>query len=233
MDSRMTISRAIGALFVGGFLFYGVGSVLATSVASGTDFLSKIPGAQTTLIIGAFLILLNTGMDIGKAVLFFPILAKHGQRTALGYLATMIVEVCLLAVGALALLMIVPLGQHAAEAWANGVASILVQTDLMAYNIAEATLGFGAIFLCALFLRTRLVPRWLAVSGLIGYPVLMAGMIAEIFGIHVGVQATIPGIVFELGLPFWLFVKGFDPEAYGDRAEPVRTASVRLAPAIS
>jgi hypothetical protein len=145
----------------------------------------------------------------------------------------MIVEVCLLAVGALALLMIVPLGQHAAEAWATGLASLLVQTNLMAYNIAEATLGFGAIFLCALFYRTRLVPRWLAISGLIGYPILMVGMIAEIFGIHIGVQATIPGIVFELGLPFWLFVKGFDPAAYGDRVEQVWSPSVRLAPATS
>ena len=230
--SRTTISRIIGALFLGGFLSYGIGSVLANSVASGTDFLSKVPGAQTTLILGAFLILLNTGVDVGKAVLLFPILENHGKRTALGYLATMIVEVCLLAIGALAILMIVPLGEHAAEPWANGVASLLVQTNLMAYNIAEASLGFGAIFLCALFFRTRLVPRWLAVSGLIGYPVLMAGMIAEIFGIHIGVQATIPGIVFELGLPIYLFIKGFNPEVYGGRAASRREATGIVQPAV-
>jgi len=49
---------------------------------------------------------------------------------------------------------------------------------------------------------------------LIGYPVLVAGTIAEIFGLHIGLYLTIPGFFFELVLPFWLFFKGFQPEAY-------------------
>ncbi|TMC83014.1 MAG: DUF4386 family protein, partial [Chloroflexi bacterium] len=107
--SRMTYSRLIGALFLLGFLSYGIGSGLATSLVGSSNFLSTIGASQTLLITGAFLIFLNTGVDVGKGVLFFPILEKHSQRTALAYLATMIVEVVLLAVGALALLLIVPL----------------------------------------------------------------------------------------------------------------------------
>ncbi len=125
---RMTVSRVIGALFLCGFLLYGVGSVLVTSVTGGSNFLSTISANKTILILGAFLILLNTAVDVGKAVLFFPILEKHGKRTALGYLATMIVEVVFLSLGALALLMIVPLGQHAAEGWAKSLGSLLVQS---------------------------------------------------------------------------------------------------------
>ena len=220
---RMTVSRVIGALFLCGFLLYGVGSVLVTSVTGGSNFLSTISANKTILILGAFLILLNTAVDVGKAVLFFPILEKHGKRTALGYLATMIVEVVFLSLGALALLMIVPLGQHAAEGWANSLGSLLVQSNTMAYQIGEAVLGFGALFLCALLFRTRLIPGWLAISGLIGYACLMAGSIAEILGIHIGLIAglpplTIPGFFFELVLPFWLFFKGFQPEVYGQDA---------------
>jgi len=211
----MTVSRVIGALFLCGFLLYGVGSVLVTSVTGGSNFLSTISANKTILALGAFLILLNTAVDVGKAVLFFPILEKHGKRTALGYLATMIVEVVFLSLGALALLMIVPLGQHAAEDWAKGLGSLLVQSNTMAYQIGEAVLGFGALFLCALLLRTRLIPGWLAISGLIGYACLMMGSIAEIFGIHISLYLTIPGFFFELALPFWLFFKGFQPEAYG------------------
>ena len=111
--SRMTYSRLIGALFLAGFLVYGVGGVLVTSVAGAPDFLSTISSHQTILVLGAFLMLLNTPVDVAKAVLFFPILEKHGKRTALAYLATMIVEVVFLSLGVLALLMIVPLSQHA------------------------------------------------------------------------------------------------------------------------
>src|SRR3979409_1781287 len=213
-DSRMKYSRVIGALFLLGFLSYGIGSGVATSLVDGSNFLSTIAASQSVLVIGAFLMFLNTGVDLGKAVLFFPILEKHSKRTALAYLATMIVEVVLLDLGVLALLLIVPLAKHAGEAGAQTLGSILVQSNFTAYQMGEMTLGVGAIFLCALLFRTQLIPRWLAISGLIGSPILAAGTIAEIFGIHIGLYLTIPGFFFELVFPVWLFFKGFHPEAY-------------------
>ena|SRR5947209_2972271 len=217
--SRMTDSRLIGALFLAGYLTCGVGSVLAKSVTDGSNFLSTISADHGILVLGAFLILLNTAVDIAKAVLFFPILENHGKRTALTYLATMIIEVVFLGLGAFCLLMIVPLGHHAGEPWARGLASLLVQSNTMAYQIGEAVLGFGALFLCALLWRSRLIPRWLAISGLIGYAFLMTGQIAEMFGIPIGTYLTIPGFFFEVALPFWLIIKGFQPKAY--RGQPV------------
>jgi len=221
---RMTYSRLIGALFLAGFLFYGVGAALVTSVTGAPDFLSTISAHQTTLVIGAFLMLLNTVVDVGKGVLFFPILEKHGKRSALAYLAFIIVQVVMLDVGVLALLLIVPLGQQAIDAgqasaaWAQGLGSLLTQWNAMAYSIGEATLGVGGLFLCSLLCRTRLVPRFLAVAGFIGYVSLMVGMIAEIFGIHISLMLSIPGIFFEVGLPLWLFIKGFQPDVYSSRS---------------
>ena len=118
--SRMTYSRLIGALFLLGFLFYGVGAALVTSVTGAPDFLATISAHQTTLVIGAFLMLLNTVLDVGKGVLFFPILETHGKRRALAYLGFIIVQVVLLDIGVLALLLLVPLGQ---QALATGQAS--------------------------------------------------------------------------------------------------------------
>src|SRR5258708_18407514 len=210
----MTYSRLIGALFLAGFLVYGVGGVLVTSVAGAPDFLSTISSHKTILGLGAFLMLLNTPVDVAKAVLFFPILEKHGKRTALAYLATMIVEVVFLTVGVLALLMILPLGQHAGEGWAKGLGSLLIQSNTMAYQIAEAALGFGGIFLCSLLLRTRLIPRFLSIWGLIGYPILMAGAIAEIFRVPIRPIFSIPGGLFQLVFGFLLIIKGFPPQAH-------------------
>jgi hypothetical protein len=217
----MTYSRLIGALFLSGFLVYGVGSSLVTSVVGAPDFLSTISAHQTTLVLGAFLMLLNTAVDVGKGVLFFPILEKHSKRTALAYLAALIVEVVLMDVGVLALLMIVPLAQHSVDAgqasvgWAKALGSLAVQSNTMAYQIGQMSLGLGAVFLCLLLFRTRLIPRFLSIWGLVGYAILMAGTIAEIFGIHIGIMLSIPGGLFEVGLAFWLIIKGFQSEAYG------------------
>ena len=232
---RMTYSRLIGTLFLVGFLFYGVGAALVTSVTGAPEFLSTISAHQTTLVVGAFLMLLNTVVDVGKGVLFFPILENHGKRSALAYLAFIIVQVVMLDVGVLALLLIVPLGQQAIDAgqasaaWAQGLGSLLTQWNAMAYSIGEATLGVGGLFLCSLLFTTRLIPRFLAVGGFIGYVSLMVGMIAEIFGIHIGLMLSVPGIFFEVGLPLWLFVKGFQPEAYSGRAEVMTNVRPALA----
>jgi hypothetical protein len=231
----MTYSRLIGALFLLGFLFYGVGAALVTSVTGITDFLSTVSAHQTTLLIGAFLMLLNTVVDVGKGVLFFPILEKHGKRSALAYLAFIVVQVVMLDVGVLALLLIIPLGQQTLEAgqasaaWAQGLGSLLVQWNNMAYSIGEATLGVAGLFLCSLLFRTRLIPRFMGGAGLVGYASLLLGMIAELFGIHIGLMLSIPGIFFEVGLPVWLFIKGFQPEVYSDRPVDVVPPTVRPA----
>jgi hypothetical protein len=227
MGYRMTYSRLIGALFIAGFVVYGAGFGLTSSVVGAPDYLSTISAHQTTLVLGAFLMLLTAPVDVGKAVLFFPILENHGKRTALAYLAAMIVEVVLLSLGALCLLMLVPLGQSAVGTGvAKALGTLLSEANTMAYQISQMSLGLGALFLCLLLFRTRLVPQWLAGWGVIGYALHVAGAIAEIFGIPISLILLIPGGLFELVLAFWLFIKGFQPEAYGDHAE-VGHAEVR------
>jgi hypothetical protein len=219
MGSR-NVARLIGALFLAGFLFYGVGFGLVTSVIGAPDFLATISAHQTILVVGAFLMLLNTVVDVGKAVLFFPILENHGKRTALAYLAMLIVEVVLLDVGVVGLLMIVPLAQISLDAgqasvgWAQAMGQFLVQWNAIAYQIAQMSLGFGCLFLFALLFRINLIPRFLSIWGLIGYAILMTGALAEIFGIHIGLVLSLPGGLFEVALGLWLLIKGFGALAY-------------------
>lgn len=209
-------SRLIGALFLAGFVVYGVGFGLVSSVIDEPDFLSTISAHKTTLVLGAFLMLLNTVVDVGKGVLFFPILENHGKRTALVYLSALTVQVVLLDIGVLCLLMLVPLGKYAVDAggvsapWATALGSLLTDTNAMAYQIGQATLAFGAIFLCLLLFRTQLLPRYFAAWGVIGYAIHLAGAIAEIFGVHVSLMLLIPGGLFELALGFWLLIKGLE-----------------------
>ena len=116
--------------------------------------------------------------------------------------------------------MLVPLSKLAVAAGevsallATATGSLLIQANTMAYQIGQATLGVGGIFLCLLLFRTRLVPRWLSAWGVIGYTIHVVGAIAEIFGIHVSLVLLIPGGLFELALGFWLVIKGFQSETY-------------------
>jgi hypothetical protein len=69
-----------------------------------------------------------------------------------------------------------------------------------------------------LMYRSGLVPRGMAVVGLIGGPVLVAAAVAILFGVFeagsvLQVIATLPEALWELALGIWLIVKGFNTSA--------------------
>ena len=230
--SRMWSSRLIGALFLVGFLTYGTGAGLVSSVVDGPAVLSTIEAEQTTLAVGALLMVATAAVDIGKAVFFYPVLAPHGIRTAVAYLATMVFEMAMMTVGVLALLMILPLadrvaaGEQSAES-AQVLASLAVDANEGAYQIGQLSLAFGCLFLCALLLRSGLIPGWLAVAGLIGYAAHLVGAGAEILGLPLSLWLLIPGALFEITLALWLIVRGFKPAAYGGQRPATTTPALR------
>lgn len=218
---RMFNSRLIGGLFLAGFLAYGTGFALVTSVISAPDFLASIALHQTTLVVGALLMLLTIVTDVWRAVVFFPIVGERGRSTALTYLAAQIISVTMFFVGALSLLLLVPLGQYVGGAdtgWATALGSLLVKFDGNAYALAQIALAFGSLSLWMFGLRVRLIPRAFAGYAVLGYVIHVVGMVAELFGYPISNMLMIPGALFEVALPIWLFVKGFSAQAYGKAA---------------
>ena len=112
-------------------------------------------------VTGAALMLLNSAFVIGIGVLMFPILRAHNKAIAAGYLGTRIFEGVVLAIGVVSLIVL--------------TGSAAIDANAVFYNVAEAALGIGSLFFCALLFRTGLVPRFLAAWGFIGYACFAAG----------------------------------------------------------
>jgi hypothetical protein len=184
-------------------------------VTSSTSFLTTLPEHRTTLVLGVFLMFLNTAVDVAKAVLLYPILERHSKKAALAYLSAMIVEVVLLSVGVLGLLALIPLSKHVADGagvspdWKDTVGAVFLDWNTKSYQLGEIALACGALVLCAVLYRTRLLPQFLAVWGLAGYLILMTGAVSEVFGGHIGLALSIPGGRWEVTLGLWLIIKGF------------------------
>ena len=182
-------ARLVGVLFLAAYLAYGVGSVIATGNVDSS-------GSTALLVTGAALMLLNSAFVIGIGVLMFPILRAHNQAIAAGYLGTRIFEGVVLAIGVVCLIVL------------SGDAAI--DANSVFYNVAEAGLGIGSLFFCALLFRTGLVPRFLAVWGFIGYACFAVGNLLELFGVAgAGLVGAIPGGLFELTFGVWLIARGF------------------------
>ncbi|MBM7774347.1 hypothetical protein JOD54_004551 [Actinokineospora baliensis] len=149
-----------------------------------------------------------TGLAVaGIGLALFPVLKPHGQGLATAYALLRSVE-------CLALL-----------AFATFVGAV-ANYDLVVYTLS----GLGGLALSVLLVRSRLVPRWLALTGVVGYASLLAGVVSEAVGLSeldsgIGMAFYVPGGVFELVLPILLLVKGFR------RVEPVGAIAIDPIPA--
>jgi hypothetical protein len=189
--------------------------VLYTQVKSESYILSS--GTDTAALIGGILEIIVALAGIATAVVLFPILKKQNESLALGLVASRILESGTIFVGVAFILSIVTLHQMGVgrEALATGqVLAILYDRIFLLGQsfmpaICDLLLGF-------LLFQSRLVPRGLALIGIIGGPILLAGYLSVFFNL-IGQHAPIAGLsalpvaVFEFSLGIWLVVKGFNP----------------------
>jgi hypothetical protein len=182
-------------------------------------------GADNRVLTGAFLELILIIANIGTAVVLWPVLKRVNEILALGYVTARVVECVFIAVGILSLLTVVTLRQEAA-AGADAASLLTAGQSLVALKDWTFLLGPGffvgvgnGLILGYLMYTSALVPRGMAVLGLIGGPLIIASGVGVLFGvIEAGgvwqLIATIPEFLWEgFVLGIWLIVRGFNPSA--------------------
>jgi hypothetical protein len=223
MTSPRTMATVTGWLFVITFI---------TSIPAAFFFYPPLlndpnyiisAGADTSVRWGALMEVLLVIAGIGTAVVLYPLLKRQNETLALGYVAARVVESTIIAVGVISLLSVVTLRQDFAGASGADAAGLVpVGRALVAIHEATFLLGPGlgplgnGLLLGYLMYRSGLVPRGLAVLGLIGGPLLLASFVGVLFGAFEQVSlpaaiATIPEFLWELSLGIYLIVKGFKP----------------------
>ena len=214
------IARVTGVLFLITFITSIPALLLYAPVLNDPGYIVGA-GADTQVFLGAFLELLLIIANIGTAVALFPILKRQNESLALGYVTARVVECVFIAVGILSVLSVVTLRQQAAGADAGSL--VTAGKSLVAIKNWTFLLGPGfvvgvgnGLLLGYLMYRSGLMPRPMAVLGLIGGPLLCASGIAVLFGAFPPGSAwqgiaTLPEIAWELSLGFYLTLKGFKP----------------------
>ncbi len=195
-------------------------------------------GTDHQVALGAFLEVLLAISGIGSAVVLFPVLRRQSEAASLGYVATRIVESTVIVVGLISLLSIVTLRQDVGGAGAAHAGSLLV-TGRSLVAIHDWTFLLGPAF-CAgvgnglllgyLMYRSGLMPRRLAILGMIGGGLAFATATAVLFGAYEQTSAvssllTVPEIIWELSIGIYLTFWGFRPSPILlDTAGPSRVA---------
>ncbi len=226
MDSNRKTAIIVGVLFI---------TALVSSMQSGgfsgsiddPDYLTAVSANETKVLIGVLFQLALTASVVSIPILMFPILNKHNERLALGYVVARIFEGFFDVVIAISMLLILTLSREFVEAGAP-VSSNFQTSGALLHAVKEWSsvpenfpYGLGALIFNYVLYRSKLIPRWLSVWGLIGATLMLAMGFLRMFGYPVFFLA-LPIILNEMVLAVWLIVKGFNSSAIASKS--VRTA---------
>jgi len=229
MNTYRTTARVVGVVYLVGFVV-GIGGMgLIQSILGAPDHLSTVSANSMLLAFGAILWLMAVVGDAAHGVLMFPILKPHNERIAIGYLAFRIMDAVFIAIMVLFVLLQIPLGSAYVQAAApnasylQALSTVFAQAQLYAYEIAMSTLGISGLLLCSTLYKANLVPRWLAIWGLLGYATILVGMVSAIMGSGLGDLSSLPGGLWEVFMGVWLIAKGFNASAFVPQARRTST----------
>ena len=213
----------VGALFWISNVATLIGGVVTGAIPNGPDALTSMSPHATSEVVGTLIAHINDAAIIGYAVLLFPVLKRFGESLALAYVAFKIVEAILLLVSAAALLSLIALSQRYLATGASDAKSFqaIAETTLAQQFWASrlATLAYlvATPILNVVLYRSKLVPRFISVLGLVGVALLALGLLIGVGdptrGFQPGQLLVIPIILWELVFATWLIVRGFAVEA--------------------
>ncbi len=175
------------------------------------------PDTDSDVILGGILEIIVSLAGIATAIVLFPVLRKQHEGAAIGLVASRVLEAATIFLGVAFLLSIVTLRKGGA-----GVEALPTSHALVALYDRIFVLGQGFIpaindlLLGFLLYKSRLVPRFLSLIGIIGAVPLVAGFLAMMFGAfdRISSFAALSAVLvalFEFSLGIYLVVKGFKP----------------------
>lgn len=191
------------------------------SVLTDPAFIISASADTTSVLVGAFLEVLLAIAVVGSSVTLYPVIKTYGPGLALGYVAGRLIEAAIILLGAISLLTVVTLQSQLSGATdADAVAAVTVGQSMVALHDwtflfgPKLALGVNTVLLAFVMFRSQLVPRAIAILGLVGGSLVLLSGTAVLFGAYpdlstIGVTAAMPVLAWELSLALWMIIKGF------------------------
>jgi hypothetical protein len=224
MDTHRKIAAIVGVLFIMALVPFLIGQALYEPILSSPDYLDNAYPNRIIVIIGVLLEFISALAVVLIPVLLFPILKRHNEVLALGYVSFRLFEAVLLSVAQVYKLSLVGLSQgylNSGGADASYLQDIGDSIQSVIYWVDHAGLIYlvvfviGTLILNTALYQSRLIPRWLSIWGLISAVAILAASVMATFDLFLvlAMVLVIPIAFQEQAMAIWLIVKGFNPSA--------------------
>jgi hypothetical protein len=213
----------VGVLYIMGTVA-GVLSVLVTLPILGTsDYLVKIAENENQIVTGILLVL-TMGFSLAMVpVMLFPVLRKHDEILALGYLVFRgsLETVTYIAMAICWSFLILVSREYAAAGVSSGpylqtLGALFLNGNDSISTILVIVFALDAFMLYYMFYQSKLIPRWISVWGFIAIILHFSTAFLKLYHlVDPGMSAIVdiinlPIFLQEMVMAVWLIVKGFD-----------------------
>ncbi len=222
--THRSAARVVGILFILATVPFSISVVVLEPILASPDLLARVAEKPGRVGVGVLLEMVNHLAVVGIAVVMFPVLKPFSERMALGYVVARSIEATLFAVATLHLLTLVFVSGEVRGAEPGLQVQLMADVLLAGHDWNTAVLPFTAFGLGALLLnyalyRARLVPRWIAVFGLLSAASILGARLLLITGVRLAPSTVVamdgPIFLQEMVFAAWLIFRGFRavPEA--------------------
>ncbi len=225
-ESSKKIAKITGILFIIAMVAGLMGSSLTGSITDAPDYLVQIAANKNLIVLGTIFSFIAAAGSAGIAISLYPVLRKHNEGLALGSVGFRLIEGVFYIVSALGLLALLSLSREYASAGPQAAPAFQFLGNLIldvrvwaGFVLAVIAFCLGGAMYYYIMYRSRLIPRWLSVWGLVALALLLSMVLLIAFGEKIAAPSgmmlllAIPIAVQEMVLAVWLIVKGFNPVA--------------------
>lgn len=235
MNTNRKIPILVGVLYIIGTVTGILSVVFTKSILDAQDYLARIAANGSQIITGA-LFVLTMGLALAMVpVVIFPILKKHNEVLAVGYVVFRggLETVTYIAV-VISLLLLVPLSQAVIQSGSPDTSSyqtlgaLLLKAHEFSATITEIVFPLGALMFYSVLYQSKLIPCWISGWGLLAVILHLISGLLHMFGL-IGSMSTIQNVLAlpialqEMVMAVWLIVKGFDPSALASESASANT----------
>lgn len=218
-SNRQKVTTVAGSLYLLGIL----AGILSIAYAIGDpQYLVKASSNANSIMIAAFFHFLMAPIYLGVAISLYPILKNENLYLAIGFVSFRIMASIFMIIGVIILLLILTLSQEFVSIDAPFLTyyqtlGYLLQTarDLTNHVGTILSLSFGSLLLYTILLKSKLIPIWLSVWGLLATVLTIVSSYLIMFSLINVITQTyiilnIPMALQEITFAFWLIIKGFN-----------------------
>lgn len=231
-----TTARTVGILYIIGTAAGILSLVFAGPILEGPETLAKVSANENQVVAGALFVLIM-GLALAMIpVVMFPVLKKHHEGLAVGYIVFRGALETVSYIGmTISWLLLITVGREYISAGTQDLAyyqtlgAVILRGNDSIRSILEIVFPLGALMFYTALYRSRLLPRWISGWGLVAAVIWLAVGILGMFHLIMPLSTlqmilSLPIALQEMLMAVWLIVKGFNDSPSMEKSESVPVA---------